>query len=204
MEDDSDLTEIPTKCVISTQAVHIRCKIHHIDFEGRSDGDSIAKVVNTMRPRRSIIVRGREDACRALEKVCKQAALSGGAGGGGGGVGGGGEAAQSKSPLQTAFIARTGETVDATTESHIYQVRLPESLFSRLEFDRARDGLLAWVDGYVSRVQEEAMDIEQQDGEDGGDTKKAAVPALLPLEDEQVEGHKAVRRVVHPTLVPTT
>ena len=181
MEDDSDLAEVPTKCISSVQNVHIRCKIHHIDFEGRSDGLSIMKVVDTMNPRRAIIVRGREDSCRALAEQCRQVAKQAGGGG-------------SSSKHQTVFIARLGETVDATTESHIYQVRLPESLYGLLEFSRGRDGLLAWVDGYISRMQDEAKDI-QQDGEEGGasDPKKAAIPALLPVPEEEAQSHKAVR-----------
>ncbi len=160
--------------------MHIRCKVHNINFEGRSDGDSIMKVVNAMKPRRAIIVRGREDACKALAELVKREA----AGGNG----------------QVAFIPRIGETVDATTESHIYQVRLPEAHLAKLHFSRAREGLVAWVDGQISRVQEEAKDIHM-DGEEGGekgkgeeqqDPKKAAIPALLPLPDDQVENHKNV------------
>lgn len=49
------------------------------------------------------------------------------------------------------FIARKGETVDATIESHIYQVRLKDSLLSSLTFGKARDGgEVAWIDSRLT------------------------------------------------------
>ena len=35
------------------------------------------------------------------------------------------------------FLPKTGELVDATTESYIYQVRLPDALMSQLSFQHA-------------------------------------------------------------------
>lgn len=49
-----------------------------------------------------------------------------------------------------AFIARKGETIDATIESHIYQVRLKDSLLSSLTFGRARDAEVAWIDSRLT------------------------------------------------------
>ena len=49
-----------------------------------------------------------------------------------------------------AFIARKGETIDATIESHIYQVRLKDSLLSSLSFGKARDAEVAWIDGRLT------------------------------------------------------
>ncbi len=72
MEDDSDLTEVPTKCISDIQNVEVRCKVVYIDFEGRSDGDSIFKVVNAIKPRRVIIVRGNQENCKALGEYCQQ------------------------------------------------------------------------------------------------------------------------------------
>ena len=49
-----------------------------------------------------------------------------------------------------AFIARKGETIDATIESHIYQVRLKDSLLSSLSFGKARDAEVAWIDARLT------------------------------------------------------
>ena len=49
-----------------------------------------------------------------------------------------------------AFIARKGEVIDATIESHIYQVRLKDSLLSSLIFGRTRDAEVAWIDARLT------------------------------------------------------
>ena len=49
-----------------------------------------------------------------------------------------------------AFIAKKGETIDATIESHIYQVRLKDSLLSSLLFGKARDAEVAWIDARLT------------------------------------------------------
>ena len=38
-------TEIPTKCVTSRIKAHVNCKVKFIDFEGRSDGESIKRIL---------------------------------------------------------------------------------------------------------------------------------------------------------------
>ena len=52
------------------------------------------------------------------------------------------------------FLPKTGELVDATTESYIYQVRLPDALMSQLSFQHAKDNAyLSWVDGALTYQQ---------------------------------------------------
>lgn len=38
-------SETPTKCLVEKQRIAINCQITYIDFEGRSDGESIRKIV---------------------------------------------------------------------------------------------------------------------------------------------------------------
>merc|ERR1719414_2254724 len=50
--------EVPTKCVSTMTKIQIKAQVAFIDFEGRSDGESIHKIIAKMKPRRVIIVRG--------------------------------------------------------------------------------------------------------------------------------------------------
>jgi cleavage and polyadenylation specificity factor subunit 2 len=45
------LQELPTKCVKETLELNIRAKLMHIDFEGRSDGESIKKLLANIKPK---------------------------------------------------------------------------------------------------------------------------------------------------------
>lgn len=174
----------------------INCSVQFIDFEGRSDGESLKKIISLIKPRRLILVRGSPDATMSLASYC-QTSVQG-----------------------KIFTPQLHEIIDATTESHIYQVRLKDSLVSSLYFARAKDAELAWVDGeLVMKDDETKVDIlpsfvdgkdvvaEEEDDEeemevddDGVKTKamkgkkkrKDVVPTLEPLPLTQAPGHHTV------------
>ncbi|KAJ0026634.1 hypothetical protein NQD34_017634 [Periophthalmus magnuspinnatus] len=126
---DQDLSVVPTKCVSSIENLEIRARVSYIDYEGRSDGDSIKKIINQMKPRQLVIVHGAPEASLDLAQSCR---------------------AFSKD--LKVYTPKLQETIDATSETHIYQVRLKDSLVSSLYFCRARDTELAWIDGRVDMV----------------------------------------------------
>lgn len=78
-----------------TVAVH--ASITYIDFEGRSDGESLQKILGQLKPRRVVLVRGTPKDSDIL-------------------------AQQAQAVGARVFIPGRGETLDATTETHIYQV----------------------------------------------------------------------------------
>lgn len=102
-EDNADengllLLQKPTKCIISRKLIEINAQIQFIDFEGRSDGESLLKILSQLRPRRVIVVRGSPDNVNAIAKHCSQSVSA------------------------RVFTPNKFEIVDATTENHIYQV----------------------------------------------------------------------------------
>lgn len=93
----------------------VRAQVCFIDFEGRSDGESIRRIVSQIRPRRLIIIHGPEEATSVLQS------------------------AVSKATDAKIFTPNKLEIVDATTESHIYQVWLTDQLLSSLNFQKGKD-----------------------------------------------------------------
>ena len=53
-EDVYDKEEVPTKCVSTIQHFQINCVIWFIDFEEKTDGESIIKLTAQLKPRRMI------------------------------------------------------------------------------------------------------------------------------------------------------
>lgn len=90
-------TDIPTKCIQVTRTMTVNASVTYIDFEGRSDGESLQKILAQLRPRRVVLVRGSQKDTEIL-------------------------AQQAQSAGARVFIPGRGETLDATTETHIYQV----------------------------------------------------------------------------------
>lgn len=125
-DDDLALLEKPTKCVTSRRLVDINAQVQFIDFEGRSDGDSLFKILSQLRPRRVVVVRG---AAENIDLVAKHCSQSIGA---------------------RVFTPSKGDIVDATSETHIYQVKLTEALVSQLLFQKGKDAEVAWIDSQVA------------------------------------------------------
>lgn len=168
-EETQEVAEVPTKCVSSIQNFQVNANIQYIDFEGRTDGESIYKLMTGLRPRRIILVRGSKSCLESMSSFCKD--LIG-------------------DMAEKVFTPGVGQVVDATTERFIYQVRLRDSLFSTLSFSQARSGQIAWLDGQI-KMTEEIPDIQpNNEGEEPESVDaKPGIPVLEPLPEGEVAGH---------------
>merc|ERR1719239_1735765 len=165
-EEVQDKEEVPTKCVASTQNFAVKCAVQFIDFEGRTDGESIFKLLQQLRPRRAILVRGSQQSLNSLRDFCS-------------------EVVEGENNI---FVPKNGEWVDATTERFIYQVRLRDSLFSTLKFSKAKDAQLAWLDGVIKMTDDERTDLKPLEEEGEELRSKPEIPMLNPLPEESVQG----------------
>lgn len=121
-ENGLSLLQKPTKCISSRKLVDVNAQVQFIDFEGRSDGESLLKILSQLRPRRVIVVRGSPENVNAIAKHCSQSIGA------------------------RVFTPNKNDIVDATTENHIYQVKLTEALVTKLVFQKVKDAEVAWID----------------------------------------------------------
>ncbi|KAL3873495.1 hypothetical protein ACJMK2_036605 [Sinanodonta woodiana] len=190
-ESMQDLSEVPTKCISVTVTLDMNANIQYIDFEGRTDGESMKKILSQIKPRQLVLVHGSAEATYALADYCRSTP----------------GLVQGK-----VFTPSLGEIVDATTESHIYQVKLKDYLVSALDFAKARDAELAWIDGKLDMVEAkidtspkyepEEGEIAEEDKEneeketsihnDSSDVALDIIPSLEALSSHLVMGHRAV------------
>jgi cleavage and polyadenylation specificity factor subunit 2 len=126
-EDVGNAEEIPTKCHTEKLVLQLRCKIISIDYEGRSDGESIKKILLNIKPRNLIIVHGNEKSTLEMQQYCQKQQLV----------------------QDRIFTPRLGDVVNATLETQIYNVRLKDELVSSLKFQKLKDYELAWVDAII-------------------------------------------------------
>lgn len=175
-EEAGDITEVPTKCISLVKTFRVVAQVQYIDFEGRSDGESVQKILSQLRPRQLILVRGNAESTSILSNHCKQ--WSGG----------------------RVFSPTKGDVVDATTETHIYQVRLTDALVSSLDLKKGKDAELAWVDAQIFvrdaskdvRPIESEMDVDEEQKpqviKDEFDGEQ--IYTLEPLPLNQIVGHQ--------------
>lgn len=174
--------EKPTKCTSSRKLIDVNAQVQFIDFEGRSDGESLFKILSQLRPRRVVVIRGSTENIDLVAKHCSQ------------NIG------------ARVFTPHRGDIVDATTETHIYQVKLTEALVTQLQFQKGKDAEVAWIDaqvlvrnkkvGTVSNgdKQGEAMDVDQNDNDDITDVLSdlPKVLTLEPIPEDKIPAHNSV------------
>lgn len=169
---DQDLSDVPTKCVSATESIEIKARVTYIDYEGRSDGDSIKKIINQMKPRQLIIVHGPPEASQDLAECCRAF---------------GGKDIK-------VYMPKLHETVDATSETHIYQVRLKDSLVSSLQFCKAKDAELAWIDGVLDmRVSKVDTGVILEEGELKDDGEDSEMQVDAPSDSSVIAQQKAMK-----------
>ncbi|KAK0072839.1 hypothetical protein PV325_010702, partial [Microctonus aethiopoides] len=158
-------SDIPTKCIQVTRTININASIMYIDFEGRSDGESKSKILAQLRPRRVVLVRGSKNDCEVLAQQAQR-------------VGAG------------VFILEQGKTFNATIQAHIYQLRLSDSLESKLNFVRAHGGYeVAWVDAITAeREQVRSDDVMDSNNEETAEK----ILTLEPLPLNEVPEHRSI------------
>lgn len=127
--------------------------------------------MSQLRPRRVIVVGGLEQSAMVVAKHCEQ------------NIG------------ARVFTPKKGEIVDATTETHIFQVRLTEGLVSSIQFQKAKDSEVAWVDARVGlrnktiAAQDDAQDTIQMQVDPNEDDN---ILTLEPLKEDEVPIHNSV------------
>ncbi len=173
-ENDDDILPIekPTKCLSGKRQIEVNAQVQFIDFEGRSDGESLLKILSQLRPRRVVVVRGNEANTQHMIKHCER------------NIG------------ARVFSPANGDTIDATTENHIYQVRLTEALLSQLEFQKGKDAEIAWIDGQI-RVRDKNLEknpLSQADQDDQVEItdETSKVLTLEPFKNEDLPIHNSV------------
>ncbi|KAK4474203.1 hypothetical protein MN116_003500 [Schistosoma mekongi] len=124
-----DVLDSNTRCVTHHLEIPLRCEVVYLDYEGRSDGEAIKRILIGLRPQEIILVGNNAAAIDHLANYCRGVML-----------------------LDSNFIhiPHPQEIVNCTKEGDIYQARMKDSLVSSLKFTKIRDYELAWVEATVS------------------------------------------------------
>jgi len=119
--------EVPTKCVVRTRALEIRCQVSYVDFEGRSDARSVKNILSQLTPRKYIVLHGETAELRHLVEHLRRNARN----------------------CEGIFCPNPGEVVNIAAENRIYQMRFEESLWKSLDFISIPPYEIAYLKGSV-------------------------------------------------------
>ncbi|CAH8452455.1 unnamed protein product [Schistosoma guineensis] len=124
-----DVLDSNTRCVTHHLEIPLRCEVVFLDYEGRSDGEAMKRILIGLRPQEIILVGNNAPAIDHLANYCRGVMLL---------------------DPNYIHIPHPREIVNCTKEGDIYQARMKDSLVSSLKFTKIRDYELAWVEATVS------------------------------------------------------
>eukprot|EP00056_Hartaetosiga_gracilis_P001260 m.43668 g.43668 ORF g.43668 m.43668 type:complete len:793 (+) comp10566_c0_seq1:30-2408(+) len=125
------LYSIPTKVVKDEEEsnqVTVVCQVSRVDLEGRTNSESLRRIVSNMKPRHIVLVGADTTAGKLFASYCEKelSDLKGG-----------------------AMIARNGDTLNVTSERSIQQVKLRDTLVTSLGVCKADHFDVSWVDAVL-------------------------------------------------------
>ncbi|KAL0341048.1 UNVERIFIED_CONTAM: Cleavage and polyadenylation specificity factor subunit [Sesamum radiatum] len=129
------LDTTPSKVVSSEQTVYVKCSLVYMDFEGRSDGSSIKKILGHVSPLKLVLVHGSAEATEHLKQHCL------------------------KNVCPHVYAPQIEESIDVTSDLCAYKVQLSEKLMSNVLFKKLGDYEIAWVDAEVGKTESGTLSL---------------------------------------------
>jgi len=164
VEEEKEKVAVPTKCIRETLKVAVQCNIEYIDFEGRSDGRSIKKILSHVQPRKLVLIHGGLEATVNLASCCK---------------------VMSDAP-KSILTPRVGETVDVTEATNLFRMHLKSNLLEALNLIEIPESkcTVSYIDGII-------MIPPRELGDDGKWIQPEAYLDVLPQTTAR-QGHDAI------------
>ncbi|CAH1731732.1 probable cleavage and polyadenylation specificity factor subunit 2 [Aphis gossypii] len=167
-DEEEDICDLPSKCVEYEIDIFVAAKIVPIDFEGRSDGESLKQIVLKLKPKRLILVRGNHYSTKVVYNFAKVFIDS------------------------NIYTPRIGQCLNLTTESHIYQVCLTDAFLSTIDFKKGTNGDLAYMNAKLKlKSNDNNIEIDNVEPEKMPKIDDQMF-TLEPLADHEISPRKSI------------
>lgn len=170
-EDDSDKIDGPSKVIIDTDFIHIRCRISFVDFSGLHDRRTIQNIIPLVKPRKLILIGGDAAETSELANICRSALNAG---------------LEASSAIDV-FTPSIGTTVNASVDTNAWSVKLSRNMVRNLHWQNVRGMGVVAITGRLAAA---SLDATPKPEEGDPPAKKKArldlpaVPVSQQLESD--------------------
>jgi cleavage and polyadenylation specificity factor subunit 2 len=154
-EDDSDKVDGPSKVIIGSETIEIRCQISFVDFSGLHDRRTIQTIIPLVKPRKLILIGGEAAETLELADICRLA------------LNAGLEAANAID----VFTPVVGTVIDASVDTNAWTVKLSRTMVRNLHWQNVRGMGVVAITGRLAAA---SLDPPPKDEEQDGSAKKKA------------------------------
>ncbi|KAH4120987.1 cleavage and polyadenylation specificity factor subunit 2 [Parastagonospora nodorum] len=156
-EDDPDKVDGPTKVIIDSEIIELRCQISFVDFSGLHDRRTIQNIIPLVKPRKLILIGGEEAETMELAEICRTALNVG----------------LEASAAIDVFTPTIGIVVDASVDTNAWTVKLSRTMVRNLHWQNVRGMGVVAITGRLAAATLDAPPKE----EEGSAKKKARLDA---------------------------
>ncbi|KAF2268527.1 hypothetical protein CC78DRAFT_529970 [Lojkania enalia] len=165
-EDDPDKVDGPSKVILATETLELRCRISFVDFSGLHDRRTIQMLLPLIKPRKLILVAGEESETLDLAEECRKV-LNAGA---------------SESTAVDVYTPTIGTVIDASVDTNAWTVKLSRNMVRKLHWQQVRGlGVVA----ITGRLEAAALDGPPKQEEDGAAKKKVKLETPAPGSEKE-------------------
>jgi cleavage and polyadenylation specificity factor subunit 2 len=169
-EEDLDRVDGPSKVIIDSEVIELKCQISFVDFSGLHDRRTIQNIIPLVKPRKLIFVGGDEAETKELAEICRSALNAG---------------LEASSAIDV-FTPVVGMVIDASVDTNAWTVKLSRSMVRNLHWQNVRGMGVVAITGRLAAA---SLDPQPKAEEEGSAKKKArldapAVPVSSQLESD--------------------
>jgi cleavage and polyadenylation specificity factor subunit 2 len=169
-EEDLDRVDGPSKVIIDSEVIELKCQISFVDFSGLHDRRTIQNIIPLVKPRKLIFVGGDEAETKELAEICRSALNAG---------------LEASSAIDV-FTPVVGMVIDASVDTNAWTVKLSRSMVRNLHWQNVRGMGVVAITGRLAAA---SLDSQPKTEEEGSAKKKArldapAVPVSSQLESD--------------------
>jgi cleavage and polyadenylation specificity factor subunit 2 len=169
-EEDLDRVDGPSKVIIDSEVIELKCQISFVDFSGLHDRRTIQNIIPLVKPRKLIFVGGDEAETKELADICRSALNAG---------------LEASSAIDV-FTPVVGMVIDASVDTNAWTVKLSRSMVRNLHWQNVRGMGVVAITGRLAAA---SLDAQPKAEEEGSAKKKArldapAVPVSSQLESD--------------------
>lgn len=176
-EDDPDKVEGPSKVIIESETLELRCRIAFVDFSGLHDRRTIQQLLPLIRPRKLIFVGGEEGETNELAQLIRESL----------------NASIEAGNTIDVFTPTVGTMIDASVDTNAWTVKLSRNVVRNLRWQNIRGVDVVAITGRLAAASLEPIVIE----EDTPAKKKTRLDApAVPVSSQNSNSNTPVLDVV--------
>jgi cleavage and polyadenylation specificity factor subunit 2 len=166
-EDDPEKVEGPSKVIIESETLEIRCRIAFVDFSGLHDRRTIQQLIPLIRPRKLIFVGGEQGETLELAEISRMAL----------------NANTDSANAIDVFTPTIGMMIDASVDTNAWTVKLSRNMVRNLRWQNVRGMGVVAITGRLAAA---SLDAEPKEEADTPAKKKARLDApAVPVSTEK-------------------